>query len=340
MNNIQKSLFETTFVKNAGIRPTESLLSFLLKNSSCVISDIEIENLIAAVRHTFRTPMAEMFDRAVAEHALQNFTFIQLDRVSSIPELLSVNELTVDLKQTELNNALNTSNLYNKVVLNTTQMIKSDARGYTINAIDVLQNAVIRGLLVATYYDSNLWLTPQIQEYLIKSYSIILSNIISRYHNLSSYETVSVANVFAFYMAQRLATGNDDIHAPAIFNRCTFTGNPRDREEAMNICNELAPNGMSLADLARCVAEVGPDRMKSFSAGELSLHCNSLNPDPIVSRIGIEYPPYWAYMLLLSFSATKTMMMSLLSKNRLDTEGKTQFLNNLYKFKNLFYVRK
>lgn len=55
----------------------------------------------------------------------------------------------------------------------------------------------------------------------------------------------------------------------------------------------------------------------------------TLGGDIIVTEIALDYPPYWVYLLALALSGQKIPLIYQLNMQRLMTDGKTKFLQQL-----------
>lgn len=331
---MKRKFFDTKLAQFAGLITQEPrVLKFAVENKDQFFSVSELLAMIRPVRTILKTPMAEMFDRLVATEQLNNFAAFYTPEKESVSELLTTSSLTLDLKQFRGADVLQHLPLIkDKVLVNLTSVLKQDrATGdYSIGAIDNFQNLFVRGQLVAAYNDISDWITPQVQEFVIRSYSMTISGMISRYYNLSVPEQMTLTLYFAFFMSQLLTPDDSNQSAPPIFFRCSTLGSRAEMNEIADICSADHPDGLDILSLCELIAHSGPEKMSKFDHSSLNAMCSSLGPDLITSRIALEYPPYWVYILLLTLSGSaKTQLGYQLQAQRLSGEGRSKFLTQL-----------
>lgn len=328
---MKRKFFDTQFAIQAGLDGhMPRVLKYVVENQNYVLSSDELTELIRPIRTILKTPMATMVDRMIEATGLVNFAAYYVPvKDASMPEILTANNITLDLKQVPNASALSSMpKLRNKVLLNLNGLVSQTAgSGANVSDADRLRALLVRGQLVASYWDHDNWPSPSIAEYAIKSYSIILSALISRYYNLSLPEQNKIGAILGFYQAQWYV-GNGVLNNP-VYLRLNYLGNRAELEEVAKLCIESYPEGMTLDDACALVAQVGPDKMKQFNRTTLMAIGGNLGDDLIVSQLGLEYPPYWVYMLICSLSGAKTPMVYQLNSQRLIQEGRSAWLNRL-----------
>lgn len=332
---MKRKFFDTMIAKFAGLVTQEPrVLKFAVENKDHFFSVTELLAMIQPVRTILKTPMAEMFDRLVATEQLNNFAAFYTPEKESLPELLTATNITLDLKQ--FDNATNVLQhlplINNKILVNLTSVLKKDrvTGVYSVGAIDNFQNLFVRGQLVAAYNDVENWIIPPVQEFVIRSYSMTISAIISRYYNLSVTEQMSLALYFALFISQLLTPDHADQVAPPILFRCTTLGNTKQIQEVVDICTDASKEGLTILKLCELIAQNGPEKIRKFDHTALNAMCDGLGPDLITSRIALEYPPYWVYILILALSGTaKIPLIYHLNSQRLMNEGRSKFLSQM-----------
>ena len=341
---MKRNFFDTDFAAYAGLHAQiPRVLRYVVENRDVVIQTSELNDLAHSIRTILKNPMAEAFNRLVANEQLSNFAAVYLKSTeTAVPEIVASQNITLDFKQVkggEILRALPEFN--NKILVDVTQTLKTDR--YTgelqINAADVFQNLFVRGHLVASYFDSETWLTPYLSEFVVRTYTMIISSIIGRQFNLTLIEQMQIMGIFALYMCQLLSPEDDDLVMPTLFNRCTFIGSREDLKNITEACRDVSATGLTLSKTCKLVADLGPEKMRKFNALVLSTMCR-VGPDVLTSRIALEYPPYWVYVLLLALSGTKTPMIYHLTANKLAQEGRTKFLDQLLSNQQIFNLHR
>lgn len=347
---MKRKFFDTKFASDAGLeKQMPRVVRYLVDNRNEVLSYDEVAQLASSIRSILKTPLSEVFDRIAASEALRNFAAIfARNSSSSLPEMLTTTSITIDSSQVnEVNTVRSMPELYKKIFVNLTPTLRFDKqRGMlTVSAVDNFQTLFVRGHLVASYQDSDGWLPPYIAEYAVKSYSMILSGMISKYYGLSLPETLKIMGVFAFYFCQMLSRDGDNSTLPPLFNRCTYIGN---RGELLVMSEEIcefvqsinADINLSIDTVCTLIANFGPSRMAKFDYMGFKALCGGLGSELITSLIALEYPPYWIYLLVASLSGAKLPLIYKLNEHRLVNEGRTKFLQQLMSAEQLFAVRR
>lgn len=336
--------FDTQFATLAGLSTQmPRVLRYAVENKNAVFSAIELAALVQPIRTILKTPTAEFFDRLVAADQLPYFSAINITtKDSSVPELLTSTSITLDLKYAPGAQALSSIPEYkDKCLVNITSVIRPDkvSGGYLINAVDTFQNLIVRSSLCMSYHDRPWdWISASLAEFCAKSYSMILSGIISRYYNLSLTETLKIAGIFALYFTQMLDVDNKAM--PGYFNRCTFIGSRLELQEIAKFCESQSTSGLNLKKVCQLAVEMGPEKMKNFNPASLLALAGNLGPDYITSQIALEYPPYWVFMMLLALSGAKIPLIFQMNQQKLTAEGRTKFLQHLLTCQSLFDVRR
>lgn len=338
---MKRNFFDTSLASLAGIRmQIPRIQKYVIENRDKVLSASDLTSLAQSIRTVLKNPMAELFERITATGQLENFAAIySKDSGNELPEIAASQNITLDLKQIENSTLASIREVNNKVLVNITPMVKSDKfeDRLRVTSTDAFMNAICRGHLVASYYDREQWLTPALNVFIVKTYSMTMASAVSRYYNLSMLDNLTVAGVFALYMCQ-LLDGNKTDYYPSLFGKCTWIGNKNDIDNIAELCKEEASAGLTLDSVCSMVAKLGPDKLKEFNVRALKTLCGNLGPDTITTFFALEYPPYWVYLLLLSFSGAKIPLSYSLNGAKLKMEGTTKFIPQLLMCEELFSI--
>lgn len=342
---MKRNFFHTEFATHAGFQSQlPRVFKYTIENRHALLPKMELERLAVSIRMILQSPLAQIFERILNTGCLNNFAALNIpNKGSSLPELLTTTNITLDIRQAETSNigqAL--PEIRDRCLVNVSGTLKMNRQsgGFDVNATDLFQQLLVRGHLCMSYYDQENWLNAALTEFIVRSYSMILSNLISRYHDLSLMDQMLVAGVFALFYCQKMSPEKGNITDPPLFNRCTFVGNRNDLENIKAICKEVAPQGLTLSKVAEVISHHAPSRMDKFSVSEINILCGNLGPDAITSMIALEYPPYWLYELILAFSGTKIPLVYQLNNQKLMQEGRSKFLSQLLTHQALFDIRR
>lgn len=345
ISSMKRNFFDTGMVTWAGIQDQiPRVLKYVVANRDIVLPAETTRVLAQSIRTILKNPMAEFFNRILSEDQLSNFAtiYIQPSEIS-IPEVIASQNITMDLKQVRGTDVLRSlPELYNKPIINLTTALKPDRTygGLTVSAVDSFQQMFCRAQMVASYYDNDVWLSPYLGEFVVRTYSMIISSIISKLFSLSLDETMKVMGVCAIFMSQLLDPDEGNPTMPSIYNRCTFIGSRSELEAIAGEVSDITAGGVNINKLPEMIKRVGPDRMKSFNLQMLFSTCGNLGPEVVTGRIALEYPPYWTYCLLLALSGVKTPMIYQLNNCRLSNEGRSKFLSSLLTYEKMFDLRR
>lgn len=338
---MKRKFLDTYFSTVAGLSThTQRVLRYTVENRDKIIPTEELYVLSNSIRNILKTPMAELFDRIISYRKLHNFAVIYIPKKEiSVPEMLTYDAIALDTKQFKENQTTSgIPEIHNKLLINATSMLRWDNNysRYEVSATDIFQNIIDRNHLVGSYNDMDIWLTPYLSEFVVKSYSMILSGIISRYFNLNLSDTMKVMAIFALFMSQMLTPDDMDQVCPPLYLKCSFAGSRQELIAIAEECEEESRDGLNTTKVCKLISTLIQERVKVLDVGAFYMMCSNLGPDQVTSRIAVEYPPYWVYMLLLSLSGAKIPLIYQMNAHRLAQEGRTKFLSQMYAYERLF----
>lgn len=333
---MKRNIFDTWFARYAGLsRQAPMVVKYLATNRDLVLDEKDLSSVLSQ-KSILRTPLSRLFDRIVETDKLSAFSTIFIHKSGeSIPELLTATNISLDLKIIPEASSLKTMLEYwNKSVVNLSNVLKYDrsASEFRVSDIETLHKQYLRGMFAMSYHDQpGRWLTPYLAEYVVRSYSMTISGLIARYYNLSISEELMVKAILAFYMCQMLDDDDGDSAEPALFAKCTFLGTRAVQDAAIVAMAEHHDMSEPLDILIVCdlLSKTGPDRMVKFDHTAFATLTDNLGGDPVVTKIAMEYPPYWLYLLVSALSGNKLALRYQLDTTKLQQEGRSKFINEL-----------
>jgi hypothetical protein len=340
---MKRNFFDTGFSTLAGLRgQTPNILKYVIENRNSILSSDELVEMAQSIRSVLKNPMAEMFSRMVSAKQLSNFAGLySKDSGKELPEVAASQNISLDLKQISGSNIVSSMpNIHNKLLVNLTPLIREDrvTHKFTVSAVDTLQSIFCREQLVASYYDRDTWLNPELSAYVVKTYSMTISSAISRHFGLSVTEGMVVAGIFAIFMCQMLEDGNS--YYPALLNRCDFLGSRKDIEGLASLCREESSKGLTLVSVCDLVAKMVGTRLEKFNLSILKSICGNLGSNSIATFIALEYPPYWTWLVVSALSGSKIPLSYALNNVKLKQDGQTKFIPRLMLYEPLFQVNR
>lgn len=336
------SLYDTNVMRNARVKEQiTKMTEFAVTNrQNFIIKNEEFRSLVSAVRMIHSSPMAEFFNSIVSSNALNDFAimYAKNTKTQALPEILTSPSIVIDFKEAKLQALNSIPELNDKLLVNITGTIRSDNATSFVSDIDTLQSLIVKAHLTGTYHDSDnnqgTWLPIRSLDFLVKSYSMVLSSTISKSFNCTVPETFAITRAFALYISQRL-TGA--IEKPIYFLRSTWAGSPRELEDVLKLATELGIvyNCMNVEELCKLIAAMVGGRLEKLNPAVYISCCGHLGQDTITSLTALEYPPYWAYLLYKSMSA-KTWLTYELNKQKLIKPSVTEFFAPIQHHDSLF----
>lgn len=341
---MKRNFFDTSFASLSGTNgQIPRVLKYVVENRDTILSEDELTALAQSIRTILKNPMAELFNRIVSSGQLENFAAIYSKTPGKdLPEVTASQNITFDLKQVDDQGILtHIPEANKKVLINITPMVRAEKfdDNMRVIAADVFQHTICRSFLVASYYDNTTWLNPYLNVFITKTYSIVISSIISRAYNLTLTENALVSGILALFMCQMLDGDKIDYY-PALLNRCTWLGSRKEIEDLAEACREKSSGGLNLELVCDLIAKLGPEKMRNFNVSALKMLCAKIGPDVLTSYIALEYPPYWIYLLISALSGTKIPLIYLLNNTRLMQEGRSKFLDQLLTDERLFQLQR
>lgn len=283
--------------------------AYFIKNSGVVLGPQELD-MLKSVRLHIKSSFTDIYQRVVEDGKLGLFTFTDCSATrDAVPELLTLNDITVDGKYISKNIPVEYQNTW----VNLSPILgKRDAYNSSMQITDVprLCALVARGMLCMSYNDSDGWLTPNLCTFVVESYSTMLSAHLRSIFNLGYDEHRLVHTLIAAYYAQLLGTADAPLEVPPLLYRCSFLGTGAEISERLLVFREERSklnNGwqLSLDIVCNLLATCGPSRMKTLTSKQLYVTMSRGSIDSQAMLLSLDYPPYWVYQLLANSQGSK-----------------------------------
>jgi predicted DNA-binding protein YlxM (UPF0122 family) len=317
----------TTYAHNAR--------KFLLDNVNRItFNHDEEEKLLSTQDPMLRTLMSELYQQALVEKKLSDIKLIILDKIDKIPSWFLISWLDIDtmiLRNTDKGSAdiLNSITEYrDKILLDVTPFYSEKRRAITDTT--GFYSRVIRGMLCRSYqfFDRN-WLTPNLIYYLAKFYGIILSTKIGRVYNLNYQEQYVIATILVCFFVNRCCISNRVINP--IMSKMDFLRKSVDTKPIFDYIEEkYTDENFDLNAVVDSIVELGPARISNFNLSTFLQMNLSLTSNQMISLVALEYPPYWAHILISAMSGDKSSIYHNIKSLRLNKEA-MEFHNEILK---------
>lgn len=320
MKRMFKYITNTRVAGQLGLpKAMKIVVEYLVANRNVIATPEELTSIFSTRSFT-STPISEIFDKCVVNRHLNEFATIadpSRSIIEGIPDILTMPSIVVDLEQSPAGEVLSGyKELHRKIVMNITNLVKRTHSGLQVSALHELHSMYVKALLVRSYFRSgnSTWLSPMMQQFVIRTYSLFIASIISRHANLNNAEMNQVASIFALYMCQLLSSEGSNQIVPPQFLNINYLGTRADLLYITEECKEYSKDGLDLSKCCAMVSKFGPARLKDYSLDVFYRQCSTLGPynDTISTYMAFDYPPYWVWLILLSLSGVKMGMMSTL----------------------------
>lgn len=325
---INKYIADTHFAKGFAMdKQTAAVVRFLIGNRSAV-AEPEVLSSIYNVRPTVNSVISSLFSKCLTTGYISEFAVLTnlTKQALSVPEALTMYSYTMDLKYARGTEPLDGfPELANKVLVNAANIVKVTPGAIVVSDYHQLHAMFVKALLSRNFSASDGWLNPHLCKFIIKSYGLIVAASVTRMNNLMSASDVSaIAMIYSLFMAQMLATDSSDPVPQSFFNQTHFSQFEMMRFVGDN--EDIISTGLDVLKCCELVRRIGPASFSGFSDRMFYGFCQNIGPytDQISTRLALEYPPYWVWLILYAVSGAKSsgvIMDRLKSQNlRRETE--------------------
>jgi hypothetical protein len=310
----QITLQTTTLGKATVIQQqAERALPFLISYKDMVlVPEIDVQNL-AKMRTFSNTVLNELAVLAGNEGKYSSINFLNFNGFnSSIPEILTVNDILIDGRTIQSAPAFLQKAWVNLTPILGKKRVESDP--IYVTDIPRLQQLVVRALLSMSYNDSDKWLEPRLSVFIIESYSMTIAGQLQIAFNLNFDEVRLVQTIFALFYAQRLSGSDEDLtrNWPILINRCGFLGSQVELVEKLDMLSDFCGED-KLLSIDKCISILsknGPSRMARFDSRGLYQMFSRSNAEAQSMLYALDYPPYWVYLVLKTLSNDKNPILA------------------------------
>ena len=333
--------YQTGTLLKAGIdQQINKVVEYAVMNSdNTLIAPYVLEGMLSRSRALLSTPMADVFGRISSnQHTESIVAPMFLRNTDGVPEILTSPGLVVDLKQSQNRAHQGMASIRDRVLVNLTSVIRLDQQRseLVLTDTDSLHNFYVRAILVAGYHDlRQSWVPSAVADFLIKSYSIIISAMISARYQCSFAEQTTIGALCALYFSNLMLDSSDKITNPLYFKASAYLGS---RYELDRIADSVtcSPDKFTIDELAETIGEVIGGRLRDFNGLLYREIAGSLAGDIVSGNIALEYPPYWAHLILQSVSGKKIAITYQLNKNSLTANARNELVGPLLRHTPLF----
>lgn len=346
MNETKRTIFSVPYSKAASIEDqANNVVKFLIENKNLIVFKKDDLDVIRDIKSFASTPMFELYSRVLLDTKLNHFTLLDFSEFgNTVPELFLLNDFVIDGKFLKSS----TPDMFKNAWINMTPILGKRnpiTKQLTVSDIPRLHGLIARAFLTMSYHDTDAWLTPSLNSFIIESYSTSLTMLLQRSYNLNPEEYLFIQILFAAYYAQLLSSNLDNNGTnkiPPLLSRCGFLGSMSSIVEVFEQVQSLIPHDrlLTMSDIVNIIIQKGPARMsklqlihlyKMFSAGTIETQSMML---------ALDFPPYWVHQLLKLASGIKNPMLATIFKSTNLKRNLNKFIIDLLKSPTLEIKRK
>ena len=313
-------IMETAFARENGLQQgINSTLRYLVDNRQVVLPQMDL-NTIFQTKILSMSPTNRIFEHLLADNLMDEYCFVDTSLSSqSVPELLTITDITVDLKQITNARVILSSlqEFRNKMIVNIAPLIQRSREGFVkVTDVNELHNQVVRGALVSSYYNCNdeMWLNPNLLRYIAQTYSMCISGVLQRLYNLDIPSQMTAAAALSWFIMNKMTDEADEMTI-----QCDYLGSRLSIRNMIDMFKDTVDDvaQFDLVKLSNLIASIGPDHMKGFNKDILIRAMARSGASYITMNMALEYPPYWVHQILYALSGNKVYLSNLLQKNKL-----------------------
>jgi hypothetical protein len=287
-------------------------------SGNSILSDIVHRLTVLGNDKTFS--LIKLPTKTIALREVVDMSFIPFD-------ILQMKELiTAPVKSLSL-----LPELDDKLVINITDITKANG---DFSDISQFQYRVVRDFLSRSFYMSSgsVWVSPTFVRYIAKVYNMTIGGQIARLFDLSPPVQMFVQSVFCLFFVGKMtsletAQSFTKSHSKnmGLYNAAEL---PQIFAFIEDVLGKPAPD--NLVDVCRVIDAYGHDQLSGNDGARLTLpvlstRFGALFNDSHVSRISLEYPPYFAFLIILVLSNVRIGLSFPMKNFNLVKEGQEIF---------------
>lgn len=310
-----------------GRNQLKDLVNYLILNRGTVLVPIDSTARMFRMQPLATTPISTLFARAEALGKLGLVSLLNIPTsVKDVPEVITYQHVTFDMLQigeTEpaLSRALAAVRFDKRLVVNATPWLTRDG---SVSDLLSLHSIIVRDLLVRSYFASagKTWISPQISRYCAKIYSMSLGALVGGQYGLAFAERQVVAGIFAYFFMSMCVPVADRVKAFQAHSKYFGIDRAADVDQIVDLFVEhgFDKKDMTFDDACNLVGNLGIARMSGFTKHVVQTKAKSWGTDVYTSALALEYPPYFAWLLLMIATGRKTGLAFVLKNLNLEKE--------------------
>lgn len=337
-DNIYKTLSVSSIVSKNTI---EDLIDFLIDSRSHIVPT-QRKNELFKTRFVGNSLLSEMAHKLSVLGKEQEYSLIKLPaKTIALREVVDMSFIPFDILQMKelVSSSLTTLSLIpeinDKMIINITDITKSNGE---FSDASQFHYRVIRDFFSRSYFMSqtSVWISPTFVRYIAKVYNMTISGQLARLYGLSPIIQTFIQTVFCLFFVNKMTSLD---HAQTFTKVHAKYLGIKDSPDLVQIfafvedvLGKKAPE--NLIDVCKVIDAYGHDQLIGPNGSRLSIpvlntRFASWFSDGHVSMIALEYPPYFAFLVLLVLSNIRIGLSFSMKNMNVIKEGHDVFEQNL-----------
>lgn len=332
--NIYKTQSVSSIIPKATLT---DLVNFLVESRTYIIPGSK-NNEAFKTRFSTNSILSEIVQKLATLGKDKEFSLIRLPSKSiSLREVVDMSFIPFDMLQ--MKEMLTTPSLSlplipelnNKLIINTTDITKVNGE---FSDVSQFQYRVVRDFLSRSFYVSSgsTWISPTFVSYIAKVYNMTIGGQIARLFGLSPPVQMFVQSIFClFFVGKMTSSTTAQSFLKTHYKNMSLSG-LTDLSQIFAFTEDVLskPCPESLSDVCKVIEAYGHDQLTGnngprLSVPVLNVKFSSLFNDNHVSIIALEYPPYFAFLVLLVLSNVRIGLSFSMKNSNLVKEGHEVF---------------
>lgn len=340
---MKPTIYDTTSVRfTINTAHLKALVNFLTVHRD-IVDPTSVSQRKLTTKTSMTTSMSRLYEHLLSSGGYTKYIrTMTLDKsIDSIPEMMTFRHIPLDMYQLataipDMAQPIRVFPEYNQNIMVDTTSITS-ARDEITDTL-AFHSGIVRDILSRSYHQaSGNWLTPDQVKYVVRVYSMTISQALTGTFKLDMSQRQRVATVFAyFYLTQLVGSENAGGMLIAGPKDMGLMKDDSIQDTVAFIESKYPPRttNMTLEMVFDILHGLNIPRLR-VDRRILNSQLGKLGPDVHTSAISLEYPPYFIYLIGLAASGAKNKMTFLLKNSPRGLPAANDFIMSFVKNNNI-----
>lgn len=332
--NIYKTLSVGSIISKNNLN---DLLDFLVDNRSSILPE-QKKSEAFKTRFGGNSVLADIVQRISVLGIDQSYSLIKIPpKTISLREIVDMSFIPFDILQMKdvIDHPPKTlsvfSDIDDKMIINITDITRANGE---FSHVDQFHYRVVRDFLSRSYYVSSgsMWVSPTFVMYVAKVYNMTIGGDIARRFDLTPPVQYFIQSILALFIVAKMTTMETAQAFIKARSKSMGLRDPKELEQIFafveDVLRKKAPE--SLVEVCNVIDAYGHDQLSDTRGPRITIPVlttmfSSLYNDSHISRIALEYPPYFAFLIILAISNVRIRLSINMKNMNLVKEGQDVF---------------